>query len=162
MPVTLGKDGDYAVRVALDLARHWDGGLRRAREIAASMDIPLGFLKHILADLVSQGLLTSTAGPKGGYRLTRSPEAITLLDIIEPAERYLSPDKCILRGGPCDWSDACPIHDTWCLAQKAFADKLDATNLAQLAHIDHDMEHGTYVPSDPTHDNPTTRRGIRT
>jgi Rrf2 family protein len=162
MPVTLGKHGDYAVRVALDLARHWDGEPRKAREIAASMDIPPDFLKHILADLVSQGLLTSSAGPKGGYRLARPPAAITLLDIVEPAERYLYPDKCILRGGPCDWYDVCPIHDTWCLAQKAFADKLDATNLAQLAHIDHDIEHGIHTPPDAIHANPVTRRGIRT
>jgi Rrf2 family protein len=161
MPVTLGKHGDYAVRVAIDLARHWDGEPRKAREIAASMDIPPGFLKRILAELVSQRLLTSTAGPNGGYRLTQPPEDITLLDVIEPTERLLSPDRCILRGGPCDWSDFCPIHDTWCLAQKAFADSLDATRLDHLARIDHDTEHDTHTPVNPTHANQTTRRGIR-
>lgn len=161
MPVTLGKHGDYAVRAAIDLARHWEGEPRKAREIAASMDIPHGFLKRILAELVSQGLLTSTAGPNGGYRLTRPPQDITLLDIVEPAERLLSPDKCILRGGPCDWSDFCPIHDTWCLAQKAFADTLDAANLDQLARIDHDIEHDVHTPVNPAHVNKMTRRGIR-
>ncbi len=162
MPVTLGKQGDYAVRVAIDLARHWGGEPRKAREIAASMDIPLGFLKRVLAELVSQGLLGSTAGSKGGYWLTQSPEAITLLDIIEPTEHLLSPKRCILRGGPRDWSDFCPIHDTWCLAQKAFADSLHATNLDQLARIDHDIEHETHTPTNPTHTNQKTRRGVRT
>ncbi|MEA3510653.1 MAG: Rrf2 family transcriptional regulator, partial [Actinomycetota bacterium] len=132
MPVTLGRHGDYAVRAAIDLARHWGGEPRKAREIAASMDMPPEYLKRILAELVSQGLLNSTSGPTGGYRLARPPQDITLLDIIEPSERLLSPDKCILRGGPCDWSDFCPIHDTWCLAQKAFADTLDTINLDQL------------------------------
>ena len=145
--MTLGKHGDYAIRVALDLACHSRAEPRKAREIAASMDIPFGFLKHILADLVSQGLLTSTAGPKGGYRLGRHPEEISLLDIIEPTERYLQPDKCILRGGPCDWTDACPIHDLWCLAQDAFANSLGATNLAQLARIDRNVEQGTHTPT---------------
>ncbi|MEN8233663.1 MAG: Rrf2 family transcriptional regulator [Actinomycetota bacterium] len=162
MPVTLGKHGDYAVRAALDLARHRDGEPRKAREIAAAMDIPTGFLKRILAELVSQGLLTSTAGPNGGYRLIRPPEDITVLDIIEPTERLLSPDKCILRGGPCEWSDVCPIHDLWCLAQKAFADSLDATTLAQLARIDHDIEHDAHTPINALHTNQTPRRGIRT
>lgn len=161
MPVTLGKHGDYAIRASLDLARHWDGDPRKAREIAASMDIPPGFLKTILAELVSQGLLTSTAGPNGGYRLTRPPEEITVLDVVEPAERFLSPTKCILRGGPCDWSDACPIHDTWCTAQKAFADSLDTVNLAQLARIDHDIEHGIHIPIGPAHPESITRRGTR-
>jgi Rrf2 family protein len=162
MPVTLGKHGDYAVRAAIDLARHYEDGPRKAREVAASMDIPPDFLKRILAELVSQGLLTSTAGPNGGYHLTRPPGDITLLDVVEPAERFLSPDQCILRGGPCDWADACPIHDPWCLAQKAFAESLNTTNLAQLARIDHDIEHTTHIPINPTHANPTVRRGTRT
>ncbi len=162
MPVTLGKHGDYAVRVAIDLARHWGGEPRKAREIAASMDIPLGFLKRVLAEMVSQGLLRSTAGPKGGYWLTQSPEAITLLDIIEPTEHLLSPTRCILRGGPCDWSDSCPIHDTGCLAQKAVADSLVTANLDQLARIDHDIEHDAYTPVNPPHANQKTRRGVRT
>ncbi len=162
MPVTLGKHGDYAVRAAIDIARHWDGEPRKAREIAASMDIPIGFLKRILAELVSQGLLQSTAGPTGGYRLTRPPETITLLEIIEPLEHLLVPEQCILRGGPCDWSDFCPIHDTWSRAQKAFADTLDAATLDQLARIDHDIEHAVHTPVSPAHANQTTRRGVRT
>jgi Rrf2 family protein len=125
------------------------------------MDIPLDFLKRILSELVAQGLLTSTAGPSGGYRLTQPPENITLLDIIEPTERLRSPDQCILRGGPCDWSDACPIHDTWLNAQGAFADTLDLTNLAELARIDHDLEGDGHPLSNPVHRNPTIRRGTR-
>ena len=162
MPVTLGKHGDYAVRAALDLARHWEEAPRKAREIAESMDIPLDFLKRILSELVAQGLLTSTAGPSGGYRLTEPPENITLLDIIEPTERLRSPDMCILRGGPCDWSDACPIHDTWLIAQKAFADTLDLTSLAELARIERDLEDDGHSLSNPVHRNPTIRRGTRT
>ena len=162
MPVTLGKHGDYAVRAALDLARHAGGESRKAREIAVSMDIPRDFLKRILSELVSQGLLTSTAGSNGGYRLSRPPEDISLLDIVEPAERLLTPDTCVLRGGPCDWSGVCAIHDTWCLAQKAFAETLDATNLAQLANVDRDIEHGLYTPIHPVHGEPTDRRGMRT
>ena len=162
MPVTLGKHGDYAVRAALDLARHWEEAPRKAREIADSMDIPLDFLKRILSELVAQGLLTSTAGPSGGYRLTEPPENITLLDIIEPTEGFRSPDKCILRGGPCDWADACPIHDTWLIAQKAFADTLDLTSLAELARVDQDIEDDGHASSNPVHPNPTIRRGTGT
>ncbi len=161
MPVTLGKHGDYAVRAVIDLARHWDGEPRKAREIAASMDIPPDFLKRILAELVAQGLLTSTAGSNGGYRLTRSPEEISLLDIIEPTERLLTPDKCILKGGPCDWSSVCPIHDPWCLAQKAFAEILDSANLAQVAGVDRDIEYDVHKPVNPGHTDSTPRRGIR-
>ncbi len=161
MPVTLGKHGDYAVRAALDLARHWGDGPRKAREIAVSMDIPPDFLRRILSELVAQGLLTSSAGSKGGYVLARSPEEISLLDIVEPAEQLLASDRCVLRGGPCDWSDVCAIHDPWCIARKAFAESLDTTNLAQLASVDYDIEHESYTPTHPSHAVPTSRRGLR-
>jgi len=161
MPVTLGKHGDYAVRAALDLARHRENGRRKAREIAASMDIPTGFLKKILAQLVAQGLLASTAGPHGGYLLTRSPEEITLLDIVEPSERFLSPETCILRGGPCDWGEICPIHDPWCAAQKAFAESLATTTLAHVADIDYAIEHDVHTPINSPHPSGTPRRGVR-
>ena len=161
MSVTLGKHGDYAIRAALDLARHWDDGLRKSRDIAISMDIPPGFVKTILADLVGQGLLTSRAGPSGGYRLVRPPADITLLDIIEPTEHYLSPNKCILRGGPCDWSAACPMHEFWGKAQKAFADSLANTTLADLAEVDSEIETGERSPATVLHLEETTRKGIR-
>lgn len=161
MSVTLGKHGDYAVRAVIDLARHWGGDPRKSREIATSMDIPPDFLKRILAELVAQGLLTSTAGSKGGYQLTRPPEEISLLDVIEPSERLLAPDRCILKGGPCDWSSVCPIHDPWCLAQKAFAEVLDDADLAQIVSIDRDIEIDVHKPMNPGHTDSTPRRGIR-
>ena len=162
MHMPLGRRGDHAVRASIDLARHRDSGPRKAREIATSMDIPLGSLKQVLADLVGHGVLTSTAGPRGGYRLAKSPEEVTLLSIIEGAEGHFVLDQCVLRGGPCDWTEACPIHDTWSNAQRAFADLVAATNLADLAHIDHNIESGTHTWTESIHLNPTRRRGTRT
>jgi Rrf2 family protein len=134
MAVTLGKHSDYAVRAMLDLARNWGGPRRKAHEIADATDISLGPLKSVLAGLVAQGLLSSIAGRSGGYRLTRPPQDITLLDVVDSLEHYRSPEKCVLRGGPCDWSDACLVHETWCDAQREFAKVLDATNLDELNH----------------------------
>lgn len=162
MRMPLSRRGDFAVRASIDLARHWDNGPRKTREIATSMDIPPGSLKQILADLVAHGVLTSTAGPRGGYRLRQPPEEVTLLRIIEAAEGHLVLDKCVLRGGPCDWTEACPIHDTWSNAQEAFADSVAGANLADLAHIDHDIESGTHTWTESIHLKPTGRRGIRT
>ncbi len=162
MHVNLGRRGDYAVRASIDLARHWGGPPRKAREIATSMDIPQGALKQILPDLVGHGVLASAAGPNGGYRLARPPEKITVLDIVEAAEGYFELDQCVLRGGPCDWTNACPIHDTWANAQQVFANSLATTDLANLAHIDDNIESGTDNRTRSEHLQPTTRRGIRT
>ena len=162
MHVNLGRRGDHAIRASIDLARHWDSGPRKAREIATSMDVPPESVKQVLANLVAHGILTSTAGPSGGYRLAQSPAAVTLLNIIEAVEGPFVLDQCVLRGGPCDWTEACPIHDTWSDAQRLFADSLAATNLADLAHIDHNIESGTHTWTESIHLNPTRRRGTRT
>ena len=50
------------------------------------MHIPYKTLTLILAGLVAEGLLIAAHGPKGGYRLAREPEDISLLDIVEAAE----------------------------------------------------------------------------
>ncbi len=161
MRVNLSRRGDYAIRATLDLARHWDQGPRKAREIAATMDIPSRYLQQILADLVSAGLLDAKAGPAGGYRLGRHPESITLLEVVENAVGSLSLDRCILRGGPCDWVDTCPIHDGWAGAQQAFVDHLASVNFGDLAEIDRAIQQGRYEPAVPVHADTTPRRGIR-
>jgi Rrf2 family protein len=70
MDVVLARRTDYAIRAILDVARH-DGALRKAREISDAMEISPNYLARILATLVNGGMLHATAGPAGGYRLTR-------------------------------------------------------------------------------------------
>jgi Rrf2 family protein len=134
MQIMLGKRGDYAVRAVLDLAQHHHQGLRKAREIAVTMRIPAGYLPQILASLVRAGLLEATAGRDGGYRLARSPQAISMLEVVEAAEGPLNVVRsCVLRDIPCGQGGYCAAHETWSGAQEAMARKLNATSFRQLA-----------------------------
>jgi DNA-binding IscR family transcriptional regulator len=81
--------------------------------------------------------------------------------VIEAAEDYFALDRCVLRGGPCDWNGACPVHETWSQALTAFADSLAATSLAELAQRDRAIEDGTYEAPESQHIEPTPRRGRR-
>jgi Rrf2 family protein len=163
MQVALGRKGDYSVRAMLEVARHHGEGRRKAREIATVMDIPARYATQILADLVRQDLLMAVAGPDGGYSLARPPGEITLLDVVDATEGPTTLDTCVLRGGPCDWTEACPIHATWWKAQQAFVDVLAGVTLADLVDIDVGIEAGTYRLGDdiPLHATATERRGIR-
>ena len=161
MRVILGRRGDYAVRAMIDVARHWEQGRRKTRQIAAAMDIPTKFLTLILAELAGAGFLNGRQGPAGGYTLTRPPEDISLREVVEAAEGPVALDTCVLSGGPCDWVEACPIHDTWSEAQAAFKTRLDATTLADLAATDLKIEAGRHSPAQPTHATDTERRGTR-
>ena len=162
MQVAMGKKGDYSVRAMLALARAYGDGRRKAREIARMMDIPVRYLPQIMAPLVQVGLVHATAGPDGGYELTREPDAITLLEVVETAEGPIAGDHCLLEGGPCDWAQVCPVHETWTRAHSALAGELRRTTFGELAQNDLLIEEGTFpVPPEPAHPRPVERRGQR-
>jgi Rrf2 family protein len=163
MQVTLGRKGDYSLRAMLAVARHHGHGRRKAREIAAEMDIPIHYLAQILANLVHEGLLVATAGPDGGYALAREPAAISLLDVMQAAEGPLAVDCCVLSGGPRDWQEVCPVHEAWVAAQETLAKLFGASTLADLVRNDDRIEAGAYrLPQPgPAHANMPERRGVR-
>jgi Rrf2 family transcriptional regulator, iron-sulfur cluster assembly transcription factor len=145
MRLELGRRADYAIRAAVDLARHQgDGSRRKARAIAGEMAIPVSYVPQILAELVRAGLAVSLAGRDGGYALARDPSLITLLDVVRSVEGDVLSTSCVLRGGPCRWQDMCAVHVPWSRAQHALLDSLDATTLADLVAIDAALDAGTY------------------
>lgn len=136
MQMTLGSKGDYSVRAVLDLARSYGVSRRKAREISDKMDIPPKYLPQVLGDLIRAGLVESVAGPDGGYSLARRPQEISLLEVVEAAEGPIRNTKCLMRGGPCHWEDACSLHAAWAEAQDKMVVQLAKTSFAQLARQD--------------------------
>ena len=161
MQVALGRKGDYALRAVLELARSYGTGRRKTREIATEMDIPGSYLPQILAELVRAGLLTAQAGPDGGYSLARPPAQITLLEVVEIAEGEVGLAQCVIRGGPCDWERACPVHEPWARAQAAVRRELGATTFADLVATDRAIREQHYLPPNAGHLLPTPRRAGR-
>jgi Rrf2 family protein len=109
--LALTRRGDYAVRAALCLARRGgEGGYVKMREVAATMALPASYTPQVLRLLAEAGLAEARAGRDGGYRLTRPPDEIALLEVVEAAEGVFRLERCILRGGPCHWEQACAVH----------------------------------------------------
>ena len=69
-------------------------------EIAGSMNISANHLSKVLQRLGRTGLVKSIRGPRGGFRLAREPEDITLLDIYEAIDGHLPPRGHCLMGTP--------------------------------------------------------------
>ena len=72
----------------------------QAARIAAGHGIPPTFLVQILHELKRAGLVTSTRGASGGYRLSRPPEQTTLGEVVEVFEPADIPDQCAAKGSP--------------------------------------------------------------
>jgi Rrf2 family protein len=77
---------DYAVRAGAELAAAAGHGPVKGERVAQAQEIPLKFLENILLDLKHAGLVQSQRGAEGGYWLARSPEEITLAEVIRAVE----------------------------------------------------------------------------
>ncbi len=74
----------YASVAMLALAQSYETGrVLTVRAIADEHDIPAQFLVQILQQLRAAGMITSTRGSNGGFRLERTPSTITLADVLE-------------------------------------------------------------------------------
>jgi Rrf2 family protein len=82
----LSRTVAYAVRATLQLAQNPQGTPVPCSKLASDGKMPERFLLQILRNLVTHGILRSTRGVEGGYSLTRPPEQISLLDVIEAIE----------------------------------------------------------------------------
>ncbi len=84
----------YAVAALQELGCITDNSVLKIKEIAASANIPQNFLEQILLELKKQGLLTSTKGAYGGYKLARDLKDITLKDVVVILESDTFSDVC--------------------------------------------------------------------
>jgi Rrf2 family iron-sulfur cluster assembly transcriptional regulator len=152
------RRGAYSALAVLNLALHLGERLRKSREIAEETNTPRKYLPQILANLKRHGFVNSTAGPKGGYSLSRPPGEINLLEVIEAAEGSLQSTECGLCEGGCDWEPPCPLHDVWARGRDALVAELASTSFAELARSGGGLEVGSRRPvSGP----PSRRRGRR-
>ena len=92
--------GRYALRMMLDLAPHQGEGVTALKDIAARQDISKKYLEQIIPKLHQAGLLQTTRGVRGGYRLTREPKDYTLGEILRTTETGLAAVACMDEDAP--------------------------------------------------------------
>jgi len=127
----LSRTGTYALQATLYLAANSNGRAVPTSEIAERLEAPADYLAKVLRELRRHGLLTSTRGAHGGYRLALAPPEMTVADVVEPFDGFEAPKSCLL-GGPCDLDDPCTAHARrleWIEAQRKI---LRETTVADL------------------------------
>lgn len=126
------RQADYAVRAMIHLGSVPPDTRVSSAAISKAQRVPLPFLTKVIAQLVHAGLVTTSRGMGGGVSLTRSPEEITLLDILEAVEGPITLNRCLLRGITCELQDHCAVHDVWVEIQKHLVEELKQVSLAYL------------------------------
>ena len=114
--------GRYALRVMLDLAQHREEGYISLKTIADRQGYSMKYLEMIVGSLKREGLVASTRGKEGGYRLVRDPEDYTIGEILRCIEDNLAPVACIKAG------DICCEHAGECMTVPMWKELDDITN----------------------------------
>ncbi|MBT7261437.1 MAG: Rrf2 family transcriptional regulator, partial [Desulfobacula sp.] len=83
----------YGTRILLDLAMHQSKGMVQMGDIASRQNISLKYLEQLIIPIKNAGFVTSKRGPKGGHSLAKSPDQITLAQIIRVFEKERLPKE---------------------------------------------------------------------
>jgi len=133
MPIT-PKKNQYALRAIFELAKHPGKSPKKISEIAAAQFIPLRFLEVILSQLKGSGLVESKRGFYGGYSLTRSPDKISVGDVLRFMDKPLSSEHCgaCVSKTNCPFSGNCAFASMWNQVNAAMFKIYDGTTIRDL------------------------------
>ena len=109
----LSTRGRYGIHAMYDLACNADAGPQPIKAIAERQNIPEAYLEQLFAVLKKDKLVTSVRGAQGGYMLSRSPDEITVGDVLRSLEGGLTLVDCLDEEEACGKSCACPTRIVW-------------------------------------------------
>jgi len=123
--------GRYAVTAILDVAMHSTRGPVSLAEVAERQRLSLSYLEQLFARLRRHGLVRSSRGPGGGYRLNRHPGEITVADVILAVDEPVDVTRC---GGlvNCNQDSRCLTHDLWVELSGKMQDFLSSRSLSDV------------------------------
>ena len=128
------RETDYAIRCVLYLARDFDQ-VSSVGEIAQRMSIPKSFLAKILQRLVREGIVESIRGMKGGFRLLRQPDEITLLEVFTAMQGVAPVNTCAIDKRRCRMSPSCAVHSIWAEIRSDVERRLSSQKISSLAAL---------------------------
>src|SRR6478609_8398847 len=119
------RKGKYGLKAMLTLAREHGRGPMLISELAQTDGIPKKFLENILLTLKHRGLVQSRKGPHGGYQLGRTPDAISVGEIVRALDGPLALVSCVSQTAysPCE---EC-VSEKECAVRRVFQQVRDET-----------------------------------
>jgi len=130
--------GEYALQAVFDLALHQQGDPIKIADIARRQKIPQKFLELILAGLKQGGFVESRRGAEGGYLLARSPDSITVGQVLQFVEGKKQQGR--------KHKGETPLSEMWRQVDEAVSGVVDHTTIAELARRWRERQ-GKYVPN---------------
>lgn len=139
-----GATVEYALHTLLNLARVPEGTVASSRDLADFQRLPVPFMRKLLTQLEKSGVVVSTPGVRGGWRLARDPAQISLLEVADAAQPGVPLLECReIRQHCALWEEGhapeiatrgmCEIHAALRAAELAMRRELASRTLAGIA-----------------------------
>lgn len=129
--------GRYALRLLIDLMLQDKDKYISLKDISTRQDISIKYLEQITSLLTKSGLLISTRGPTGGYKIAKNPEQISLYDVMVATEGPLHSVACLGEAeNPCPRKDSCTTIGVWEGLDKVVFDYLSSISLSDALVIE--------------------------
>lgn len=137
----------YALRAIFELAKCNGRGPKRIADIAKDQAIPVRFLEIILNQLKQGGFVESRRGSEGGYFFTRSPEELTVGEIIRFVQGPIGPIECVADASKekCPLYSGCVFLPMWKKVQQAISDVYDNITFGDLVNKEREKSEN-YIP----------------
>ena len=134
-PVIYSTTCAYAMRAMARLAKISPEGYMRIQEVCEGTDLPAHFVAKIFRHLVRGGVLVSARGRGGGFALARSPDKITLYDIVGVIDGVQQYTSCVTGLKQCSDENPCSQHHQFKPVRSMILNYLQTTTLAQLGEL---------------------------
>lgn len=136
----MGNQVEWGLHCVLTLASLKDGQRLSSRALAEFFEVPSRYLAKALQSLSNAQILETMPGPKGGYRLSKVPESIRMIDVVDAIEGSEQHFRCeeIRRHGPCrtlhekNFRRACGVARAMWRADAAWRKELAQVTIADL------------------------------
>jgi Rrf2 family protein len=134
---------EYGVRLMIELGRQPGSTPISLNSVAEAERLPLSYLEHLVAKLRKAGLVTSTRGAHGGYRLAMPATEITMDAVVQALEGQIAPMECfhetpegrVLCSHEGDGAGGCATKLLWTRVQNGVTKALAGTTLAELVEF---------------------------
>lgn len=130
----LSSTATYALRAVLYVAQHQAEGPVRVGDAAAALGLPQNYLAKVLHELARGGLLLSTRGKRGGFRLAKPPHHIALHAVVGRFDAISTRRACLLGRRDCSDRHPCPAHTLWRAIGDETARFFRDTTVGELLH----------------------------
>ena len=123
---------DYAIRALLYMSGKPRGTVFMRSELSKLSEVPDSFLGKILQNLAKADILVSERGKKGGFRLEKNPDDISMYDVLLAIDGELQITDCLADIFYCKKVDYCKVHLVWEEIQLSIIDKMKKTSIKDL------------------------------